>query len=137
MPRAILLYKNNEGTIEKHWINFKISKEGPGSGLFRSFNISKVEGNKCSHEHFMGNVYEFELPEIEGKEILQSFGDMRSSHTNNKKRFSFGKPRNTWFFRIEFQNVELCDRFQILALYDGGQPPRDLNLGIIEDNLYI
>ena len=61
---------------------------------------------------------------------------MRTSHTNNKQKFSVGKPRNTWFFRIEFHNVELCDRFQILALYDGELNPRDLDERIIGDDIY-
>ena len=43
MPRAILLYKNNAGIIEKHWIDFIKTKEGLGSGIFRPFDISKVE----------------------------------------------------------------------------------------------
>lgn len=133
MPRAILLYRNNKGIVEKHWINLQLKKEGPGIGTFRLFDISKVEGNTCYHEHYMGNVYEFEIPFFEGRELLQSFGDMRTSHTNNKQRFSVRKPRDTWFFRIEFHNVELCDRFQIVALYDGGLNPKNLDTRIFND----
>lgn len=136
MTRAILLYKNNEGIVEKHWIDFKQTKRCLGSGTFRPYDISRVEGNIFSHEHYMGSIYQFELPKFEGKEILQSFGEMRTSHTNNNQRFSFGKPKNTWFFRIEFHNVELCDKFQIVALYDGGLNPRDLDSRIIRDDIY-
>lgn len=138
MSRAILLYKNNSGIVEKHWITLKMTKPCRiGGSRFRSFDISKVENNKCWHEHYMGSIYEFELPEFEGKETLRNFGEMRTSHTNNKQRYLVGKPKNTWFFRIEFQNVELCDRFQIIALYDGSLTPKNLNPKIIEGDLYI
>lgn len=137
MPRAILLYRNDE-ICEKTEIEYGMSKpntkgscicEGCGTPLI-------IDGNRCTYQSDFGGEYYFVLPDCYVKEILSN-PDTNVYHDNNTqsslKRF---KKRGTYIVRLIFTNKNLHDRIQIVFSYGNDMVPIDVDKEMIDDDIY-